>query len=66
MRPVTALTEFLFPTPAKRKAHSIFGWWEKRRLPYTIAIGSAGLVSLGFTYLFTALPPGRGLVPFFS
>jgi hypothetical protein len=63
---MTALTEFLFPAPAKRKARSILGWWEKRRLPYNIAVGSAGLVSLGFIYLFTALPPGGGLVPFFS
>lgn len=63
---MTALTEFLFPAPAKRKATSIIGWWEKRRLPFNLAVGAAGVVSLGVSYLFAALPPGGmfpGLVP---
>lgn len=61
-----ALTEFLFPAPAKRTAGGILGWWEKRRLPYNIVVGAAGTVSLGLMYLFTALPPGGSIAPFFS
>ncbi len=58
-----AITEFLFPAPAKRKATSIIGWWEKRRLPFNLAVGTAGIVSLGISYLFAALPPGGILFP---
>ncbi|MDH3272848.1 MAG: hypothetical protein OEN56_16025 [Gemmatimonadota bacterium] len=52
-----ALTEFLFPAPAKRSTLSIIGWWEKRRLPYNLIVGSAGIVSLGISLFFAALPP---------
>lgn len=55
---MNALTEFLFPAPAKRTAGSILGWWEKRRLPYNLAVGTAGVVSLGLGSIFSALPPG--------
>lgn len=58
-----ALTEFLFPAPAKRTVASIVGWWEKRRLPYNLAVGSAGVVSIGFMYFFVALPPGGLIAP---
>jgi len=61
---MNALTDFLFPAPAKRTPGAILGWWEKRRLGYNIAVGSAGVVSLGFAYLFTALPPGGMIAPF--
>ncbi len=47
---MTALSEFLFPAPAKRTAGAILGWWEKRRLSYNAAVGSAGLVSVGLMY----------------
>lgn len=46
-RPMTSLTEFLFPAPAPRTARAIFGWWESRRLAYNVMVGSAGLVSMG-------------------
>jgi len=58
-----ALTEFLYPTPAKRTSGAILGWWEKRRLAYNVLVGSAGLVSLGLSYVLAALPPGGGFVP---
>ena len=61
-----ALTEFLFPAPAPRKATAILGWWEKRRLPFNLAVGAAGVASLGISYLMIALPPNGmfpGLIP---
>ena len=63
---MTDLTEFLFPAPAKRSVGSILGWWEKRRLPYNLIVGGAGVVSLAVASVVTALPPsahGWGLVP---
>lgn len=54
---MSAITEFLFPAPAKRTTGAIVGWWEKRRLAYNVAVGSSGLVSLGLTWLLLALPP---------
>jgi len=60
---MSAITEFLFPAPAKRTAGAIIGWWEKRRLAYNVAVGSAGVISLGISALLHALPPS---VPFVS
>jgi hypothetical protein len=54
---MSALTEFLFPAPAKRTAGAIVGWWEKRRLAYNVGVGAAGLVSLVSVPLIVALPP---------
>ena len=54
-----ALTEFLFPAPARRSTRAIVGWWEKRRLAYNAAVGAAGLVSLGVGYVVSALPPSN-------
>ena len=61
---MSALTEFLFPAPARRSTRSIIGWWEKRRLPYNLAVGAAGMVSLAAIWVLTALPPGGVLLPF--
>ena len=41
-----SLTEFLFPEPAPRTVPGIIKWWEKRRLFYNAAVGSAGLVTM--------------------
>ena len=54
---MSALTEFLFPAPARRTAGAIVGWWEKRRLVYNVAVGAAGVVGIGVGALFAALPP---------
>lgn len=54
---MSALTEFLFPAPAKRTAGGILMWWEKRRLAYNAAVGSAGIVAVIAAHVFTALPP---------
>ena len=61
---MSALTEFLFPAPARRSSRAIIGWWEKRRLGYNLAVGTAGLVSLGTIYVVSALPPDGSLLPF--
>ena len=54
---MTALTEFLFPAPARRSAGSIVSWWEKRRLGYNLVVGSAGLLTMAAVRLISALPP---------
>ena len=54
---MTQLTEFLFPAPAERHAAAIWSWWEKRRLPYNLWVGSAGLFTLAASYLLSVLPP---------
>ncbi|MDX1494853.1 MAG: hypothetical protein R3253_12370 [Longimicrobiales bacterium] len=52
-----SLVDFLFPTPAKRSVGSILGWWEKRRLPYNLIVGTAGAFATA-TFIFLAwLPP---------
>ena len=43
---MTALTEFLFPVPARRSVGGIVRWWEARRLHYNAVVGGAGLLSL--------------------
>lgn len=54
---MTALTEFLFPAPAPRNAVEIVKWWERRRLPYNLAVGAAGAVSLVVVWVVQILPP---------
>ena len=56
-RPLQSLTDFLYPMPARRSVGGIVKWWEKRRLAYNLAVGSAGLVSVGLVHVFLALPP---------
>lgn len=54
---MTALTEFLFPAPARRDARSILAWWERRRLPFNLAVGAAGAASTGLVMVLLRLPP---------
>lgn len=54
---MTAITEFLFPAPARRSPVAILRWWESRRLVYNAIVGGAGLLSLGAVALIGALPP---------
>lgn len=56
------LTEFLFPAPARRSTGAILAWWEKRRLAYNLAVGAAGLVSLGWMLTLSILPGGHGFM----
>lgn len=60
------LVEFLFPAPAPRRPGAILAWWERRRLPYNLAVGAAGVVSLLTVTLLSWLPPAApqlGLPP---
>jgi len=63
--PGNAITDFLYPTPAKRNAGSIIWWWEKRRLHYNAIVGGTGLLSLGFFKVLTSIPPDAHSVPLF-
>ena len=54
---MSALTEFLYPAPARRSARSIISWWEKRRLAYNAAVGAAGLVTVTVGSVVSLLPP---------
>lgn len=54
---MSALTEFLYPSPARRSALGILGWWERRRLGYNLFVGAAGTVTLFTAGLATFLPP---------
>ena len=62
---MTALTEFLYPAPARRDIRSIVAWWERRRLPFNLAVGAAGLLSWGLSTLLFLLPPNGvvGVIP---
>ena len=58
---MTALTEFLFPAPARRRTVDILRWWEGRRLHYNLIVGGAGVLSLAMVQLMAWLPPyGHG------
>jgi len=54
---MSAITEFLFPAPARRAVGPIVGWWESRRLRYNLIVGGAGVTSLVAVRLITLLPP---------
>lgn len=58
---MTALTDFLFPAPARRTLPGIIQWWEGRRLKYNLIVGAAGLLSFGTVRLLLWLPPDRHL-----
>lgn len=60
---MSALTEFLFPAPARRSTGAIIRWWEARRLAYNFMVGGAGLVSLGGVNLIAWLPPRLPIHP---
>lgn len=62
---MNAITEFLYPAPARRRVGGIVKWWESRRLQYNAIVGTTGLVSLGTFSILTSLPPYSHGVPFF-
>ena len=55
---MSALIRVLYPLPApERTATALLKWWERRRLPFNLAVGAAGLTSLAVVNLLGALPP---------
>lgn len=54
---MTDLVEFLYPAPARRRVVDIVKWWEKRRLPYNLIVGGAGLFSVTWLSFLQAIPP---------
>jgi hypothetical protein len=61
---MTSLADFLFPAPAERSAGAIWRWWDRRRLPYNLIVGAAGLITMGVADLaFLILEPDEGPVP---
>ncbi len=59
-----ALTRFFFRLPYTcRTPSQIIGWWESRRLPFNLAVGATGLVTLGAVNLIALLPPRPAPVP---
>ena len=60
---MSAITEFLFPAPARRTAGAIVGWWESRRLKYNLIVGGAGVTSLAAVWVVSMLPPGPHIPP---
>jgi hypothetical protein len=53
----SAIVDFLFPEAAERRPGAIVRWWEKRRLPFNLIVGSSGFISLGLAALASSLPP---------
>jgi hypothetical protein len=61
---VSALTRFFFRYPAScRTPVEIVTWWEARRIPFNLAVGSAGLITLTAAHLITRLPPHPNPMP---
>jgi hypothetical protein len=55
---MSALTRVLFPLPDYwRTPLSLLRWWESRRLVFNVAVGGAGLVTLGVVAVVGLLPP---------
>lgn len=48
-----ALTEWLFTVPdGRRSSWAIIKWWEVRRIPYNLIVGSVGVCSLLLFFFF--------------
>ncbi len=57
---MSALTRYFFRSSVTRRSTwDTVRWWESRRLVYTIAVGSAGLVTLGWMNLLALVMHGR-------
>lgn len=55
---MSALTRILFPLPDYwRTPWTLLRWWESRRFTYNVAVGAAGLVTLGVIGVVSRLPP---------
>lgn len=55
---MTALSRFFFRNEVScRTPAEVVGWWEARRLPFNVAVGTAGAITLGAVHLIARLPP---------
>jgi hypothetical protein len=63
---MTAITDFLFPSPARRSPRAILGWWERRRLHYNAIVGATGVTSLTVAAMLSRFPPHPHPLPLFQ
>jgi hypothetical protein len=62
---MSALTRFFFRNEVScRSTAEVIGWWESRRLPYNVAVGSAGLLTLAGVQFILWVPPLSAAIPF--
>jgi hypothetical protein len=62
---MSGLARFLYPLPPASRAPLVrLVWWEQRRFRFNLAVGGAGLFTIGVASLLMALPP-NGMVPWF-
>ena len=55
---MTALARYFFDTVyVPRSSWSVVRWWEARRLSYNLAVGSAGVLTLGTATVLHGPPP---------
>ena len=55
---MTAVTKFFFRAPySLPTTGTVLRWWESRRLAYNLAVGTAGVLTLGVIALVDLLPP---------
>lgn len=61
---MSAITRFFFRHEVTcRTPAEVIGWWEARRLPYNVAIGTTGLFTLAAVHLIMRLPPFSTSIP---
>ena len=53
----SGISDFLYPLPSSRDTRSIIRWWEKRRLPFNLIVGAAGMLTVGLASIAAMLPP---------
>lgn len=61
---MSALTKFFFRNEVScRTPGEVIGWWESRRLPYNVAVGATGALTLATVQLIAWLPPHSSPMP---
>jgi hypothetical protein len=61
---MSALTRFFFRNEVSvRSTAEVIGWWEARRLPFNIAVGSTGLLTVAAIQFILWLPPVSTMIP---
>jgi hypothetical protein len=58
---MSALEQFFYPLPARRRtAGAVLLWWEQRRLAYNLIVGSVGCATVVLVTLIESLPGNFG------